>query len=536
MSDAPAVSLPTPVSDAERRWLFATCFVALVATSFAFMIRAMILGDWGTEFGLSETQKGELFGVGIWPFAISIVLFSLVIDRVGYGKALAFAFVCHVVSVFVTISATGYWGLYWGNFIAALGAGTVEAVINPIIATVYANKGKTKWLNILHAGWPGGLVIAGLLTLSMNPGGLITGLVGLGEGEAISWKWKVGLLLIPTAAYGVMMLRATFPINERVAAGVPYRDMLAQMGAGGALIAAGLVVWELARVIGGLAEIDAGTWQPAAGILIAVIVIGYFAYVRTIGQPLFIFLLLLMLVLATTELGTDGWIKELMQPVMQANFGLDGGWVLVYTATIMMVLRLFCGPIVKLLNPLGMLAVSSLLAAAGLMFLSTAQGLLILGAATIYGLGQTFFWPTTLGLIAERFPRGGALTLNAIAGVGMLGVGILGGPLLGVIQDRHTSNVLADQQPTIYAEVAADPKDSVLGSYEPIDAAAVAELPETDRELVTAVQNEAKQEALFQVAALPLFMFVCYVGLWVYFRKQGGYTAVEIGEPESDIR
>ncbi|MEM1099429.1 MAG: MFS transporter, partial [Planctomycetota bacterium] len=449
-------------------------------------------------------------------------------------KALAFAFVCHVVSVFVTISATGYWGLYWGNFIAALGAGTVEAVINPVIATVYASKGKTKWLNILHAGWPGGLVIAGLLTLSMNPGGLITGMIGLAEGETISWKWKVGLLLIPTAAYGVMMLRATFPINERVAAGVPYRDMLAQMGAGGALIAAGLVVWELARVTGGLASIDAEVWRPIAGVLIALIVVGYFAYVRTIGQPLFIFLLLLMLVLATTELGTDGWIKELMQPVMQASFGIDSGWVLVYTATIMMVLRLFCGPIVKLLNPLGMLAVSSLLAAAGLVFLSTAQGLAILGAATIYGLGQTFFWPTTLGLIAERFPRGGALTLNAIAGVGMLGVGILGGPLLGAIQDRHTSNVLSDQQPTIYTQVAADPKESVLGRYEPIDAAAVAELPEADRRLVTAVQNEAKQEALFQVAALPLFMFVCYVGLLMHFRKTGGYCAIEVTEEPSE--
>ncbi|MEM7809820.1 MAG: MFS transporter, partial [Planctomycetota bacterium] len=147
----------TYAADDERRgFLFATCFVALIATSFAFIIRAFIIDEQAVEFGLSEAQKGELFGAGLWPFAISIVLFSLVIDRVGYGRALWFAFACHVISVIVTLFARGYWGLYLGNFIAALGNGTVEAVINPVIATVFW-KQKTKWLNILHAGWPGGL-------------------------------------------------------------------------------------------------------------------------------------------------------------------------------------------------------------------------------------------------------------------------------------------------------------------------------------------------------------------------------------------
>ena len=56
--------------------------------------------------------------------------------------------------------------------------------------------------------------------------------------------------------------------------------------------------------------------------------------------------------------------------------------------------------------------------------------------ATIYGVGKSFFWPTMLGVLAEQFPKGGALTLNVIAGVGMLGVGVVGNPLLGAIQDR----------------------------------------------------------------------------------------------------
>ncbi len=535
------------LSRAEHRWLFVTCFVALVATSFAFLIRAMIGADWGRQFGLSETQVGELFGAGLWPFAISIILFSLVIDRIGYKVALGFAFVCHVVSVVVTVLApriaaddaggfdgqTAYNVLYAGNFIAALAAGTVEAVINPVIATVYPEK-KTKWLNILHAGWPGGFVLAGLLVLSMGEGGI----VAQGMSSVELWPWKTGLLLIPTAAYGVMLIGARFPINERVAAGVPYMTMLREFGAAGAFIAVAMISLELgsrfnwAATTGGpeLPLLGQVSW-PALG-LIAGVTLLYLAVTRTVGRPLFIFLLLVMILLAITELGTDNWIKGLMEPVMQSEFEVSGGWVLVYSALVMMLLRLGAGPITKRLNPLAMLAVSSVFAAAGLAFLSVSAGLVILAAATVYAIGQSFFWPTTLGLIAERFPKGGALTLNAIAGVGMLGVGILGTPLIGLIQDRHIAHVLEEQQPAIYEQVVAEPKGSVLGVYEPVDAEAVEALPAELQATVTSVQDEAKQQALIQVAVLPSVMFVCYVGLWVYFKRTGGYRVVELTTTE----
>ncbi|MEY4775454.1 MAG: hypothetical protein RIT40_2489, partial [Planctomycetota bacterium] len=64
-------------SSAHDRLLFLGCFIALITTSFGFILRAMTLDQWGVQFALSETQKGEIFGAGLWPFAISIVLFSL---------------------------------------------------------------------------------------------------------------------------------------------------------------------------------------------------------------------------------------------------------------------------------------------------------------------------------------------------------------------------------------------------------------------------------------------------------------------------
>ena len=123
--------------------LFWGCFIALITTGFAFVGRLELLGVWGAEFGLDKQQLGILAGIGIWPFAVSIILFSLVIDKIGYGKAMVFAFVCHAASVVLTVQAQGYWDLYWANFIVALGNGTVEAVINPVVATMFRHE-KTK--------------------------------------------------------------------------------------------------------------------------------------------------------------------------------------------------------------------------------------------------------------------------------------------------------------------------------------------------------------------------------------------------------
>ena len=117
--------------------LFYACFVALITTSFGFILRALMLPEWGRQFNLTQTQLGEIAGVGLWPFAISIVLFSLIIDKIGYKTAMVFAFICHVSSAILTIFANGYWMLYLGTFIVALGNGTVEAVINPVVATMF---------------------------------------------------------------------------------------------------------------------------------------------------------------------------------------------------------------------------------------------------------------------------------------------------------------------------------------------------------------------------------------------------------------
>ena len=231
-----------------------------------------------------------------------------------------------------------------------------------------------------------------------------------------------------------------------------------------------------------------------------------------------------MMPLATTELGTDGAITGIMGEPMEAA-GWNALWVLVYTSAIMMVLRFwFAGPIVEKLTPIGLLIVSAGLAIVGLFFLATAEGIaMIFIFATLYGFGKTFFWPTMLGVVSEQCPKGGALTLNAIAGIGMLTVGIVGGPLIGKMQEDSVANTLPKET---YEKISVE-NSYLLGKYTAVAMPKVDEL-EGAAELKEEIKK-AQQGALANITIFPLVMRVCYIALFLYFKGRGGYKTVEIG-------
>ena len=228
-----------------------------------------------------------------------------------------------------------------------------------------------------------------------------------------------------------------------------------------------------------------------------------------------------------TGRNTAGTITGIMaEPLALA--GWHPLWVLVYTSAIMCVLRFFAGPIVKRLTPLGLLAACSALATIGLFALSQTETMfMIFAAATLYGIGKTFFWPTTLGVVAEQFPKGGALTLNSIAGIGMLAVGIIGGPLIGEMQEIAARDALEVDAPGVYATVSA-PNEYILGDYTAVDPGKVGALPAEQAGKVNQIVKKAKQGALASMTIFPLIMLACYIGLILHFRRRGGYKPVEI--------
>src|SRR6478736_8182363 len=130
----------------HNKQLFWGCFIALITTSYAFISRMILCGgdQFANEFGLTKVAAGELQGAGIWSFGVSIIIFSLFIDRIGYKVAMIYSFISYLIYTGMAIAAYscihgvtgqalidgqkhGYQLLYWGSIILGLGNGTVEA-------------------------------------------------------------------------------------------------------------------------------------------------------------------------------------------------------------------------------------------------------------------------------------------------------------------------------------------------------------------------------------------------------------------------
>jgi len=93
-----------------------------------------------------------------------------------------------------------------------VGNGSVEAVCNPLVASIYPNY-KTKMLNRFHVWFPGGIVIGGLASY------LVIEIIGA------NWQWLVATMFIPLVIYGIQMIGQKFPVTERVKSGVSYSGM-----------------------------------------------------------------------------------------------------------------------------------------------------------------------------------------------------------------------------------------------------------------------------------------------------------------------
>jgi len=493
----------------NNRQLFLASFFTLIAAGVGFAIRGAILADWATEFGFTKQRLGDITGGGLVGFGITIIACSLVADRVGYKPLMVLAFLLHVLSAVVTCAATvvfdalkgttpeqlegaqnaAFQCLYWGAFMFSLANGVCESVINPLVATLYP-KQKTHYLNILHAGWPGGLIVGGILAyLFCGRDAMLTHL---------RWEITVAFFLPPAIYYGFVVFKEKFPISEARAAGVSFATMLAEF-----------------------------------------------------ASPILLLLLCLHALVGYVELGTDSWITNIMNAVVPGNAIL----LFIYTSGLMFVLRFFAGPIVERINPVGLLFVSSLLGCAGLMWLGSIElgssVVIAFAAATTYGLGKTFLWPTMLGIVGERFPRGGALTMGAMGACGMLSAGLLGGPGIGYKQDYYASAKLREIAPQSYERFRASKEKSFLffPAIAGLDGQKVGALedkikekqPLTPEEKIDVQPVETAgiyggQMALRWTAAVPAAMAVGYLILVLYFQAKGGYK-VEVlhgAKPEGE--
>ncbi|NBX02268.1 MFS transporter, partial [bacterium] len=194
--------------------------MAILAAGVGFALRGGIFGAWAAEYGFTASQLGAIGGAGFSGFCFGIIIGGVIVDKIGYGKLVALALLGHILSAVVTFAATdasnAYSYLYWGMFIFAYANGTLEAVANPLVATVFPQN-RTHYLNILHASWPLGMVVGAVASYA---------LAHLGFG----WKGQLAFYLVPTAAYAIMFMGQSFPKSEAAAKGTSFGDMLKDVG------------------------------------------------------------------------------------------------------------------------------------------------------------------------------------------------------------------------------------------------------------------------------------------------------------------
>ena len=187
--------------------------MALVVTSMTFAIRAGMVEPLGKQFNLSDTELAQIVGMAFFGFPIATTLGGFFVDALGMKRFMMLAFGAHLLGLIMTIFAGGYWALMISTFLVGFANGTVEAVCNPLIATMYPEN-KTVMLNKFHVWFPGGIVIGSLLGTFMTSIGL-------------DWHWQVAMILIPTIIYAYLFFGKAFPQTERVTSGVSTTDMFA---------------------------------------------------------------------------------------------------------------------------------------------------------------------------------------------------------------------------------------------------------------------------------------------------------------------
>jgi MFS family permease len=419
--------------------------IALATAGISFSLRGSIGSDLQKIFldpinSLNSAKMlGDILGVAFLGFAFTIAIGSPLLDFLGMGRLLGLASLCFLTGTGIVLATeklggsgfSAYWSLWTGMLLTGIAWGLVETVINPLAAALYPGD-KTHKLNVLHAWWPGGIIIGGLV-------GLAIGQTGLG------WQAKLAVTMIPALLFGVMLIGTKFPPTERVANNIPASAMF-----------------------------------------------------KEVTRPFFILWFLCMFLTAAAELAPGQWVDM----ALTRTVGMQGIWLLVYVSGLMFVMRHFAGPLAHKWSPVGLLWVSCLLASAGLLALSFANSKITgLLAATLWGIGVCYMWPTMLAAASERFPRGGALLMGLMGTAGTLSIYFVL-PQMGRIFDH-------------YKIVAA-------GGEEQFKALA------NDPARLNEVLTVASQMSFRYVAILPAVLLIVFGLIALRDRAKGGYKPVAI--------
>lgn len=391
------------MKEVNQKRLFVASCLALLVTAITFAIRARIESVFTDDYGLTAEQVGRAFGPAFWGFAVAMFAGGYFIDIVKTKTIVWMAFGMHLVGIVLLLLAKDFTSLFISNVFIGLGNGSVEAACNPLVTTLFPDK-KTKMLNRFHVWFPGGIVI----------GSLVAALVM--DQLNLPWQVLVSLLFIPLAIYGFLFFGQKIPETERVATGVSYKEMMRNVGAP-VTITLAVVFMILVATVPAIANAVTASYSLPI-IIVGIIALAIVIEGRMINKItlLFPFVFFIMLLTASTELGTTQWINALL-----ANNGIHPMIILAVVTGLMAVGRYFAGGLIHRLNPPGVLLGSAIFSVAGLLLLSNANGaVMTVIAAAVFAIGVCYFWPTMIGVASEYVPKSGALGMSILGGAGFV--------------------------------------------------------------------------------------------------------------------
>jgi len=362
----------------NRSAIYWICVLALFTAALSNSVRVGISGALKSalldpiDAGSSGEMLGTVLGSSFLGFALSLLVISPLLDKIGARKIVLFAAFCFVVGPVMVLLAgsTGnsvYLMLNIAMVLWGFGWGATEASINPVTATLYPDD-KTGKLNSLHAWWPAGLIVGGLLS------------VFLFNQAGVAWEALIALPIVPGVLFGLWALRHEFPQTESTAQGVSFGEMMKE----------------------------------------------------PFKRPTFWVFFLIMFLTASAELAPGAWVDV----TLSNTVGMPGILVLVYVSAIMFIMRHFAGALDRIFSDMGLLWMCTVPAAIGLYLLSTANSpVTALLAATLWAFGVCFMWPTMLAAISRRYPKSGPWGIGLVGFAGALAIYFVL-PQLGAIYDK----------------------------------------------------------------------------------------------------
>ncbi|MEP1595052.1 MAG: MFS transporter [Halieaceae bacterium] len=437
-------------TEVNRKRLYYVGNLSIFMIGLGFAVRANIAPNLQADIydqidlANSAAMVGEALGITFTGFALTLLFGSALVDFIGMKRMLLLSALGYVAgsagllaASMMTVGPAVESVVLVSLLLTGLGWGAVEAASNPMVAALYPEE-KTHRLNILHAWWPAGIVVGGLLGVAIG---------------AMGWSWKLNmfLLMVPALVLAWLVASSAFPVTERVAAGVSYTEMLGEL----------------------------------------------------VRRPLFWLFWVCMYFTAAAELAPGQWVNISLSNIV----GMQGIFLLVYVSALMFVMRHFAGPIVARISSIGLMFCSCIAAGVGLYLLSLADSpILAFAAATVWGMGVCYLWPTMLAIVAERFPRGGAVALGLMGFAGGMAIQFVL-PQMGSIFDSAKAD-------------AAGGADK-LASLSP--------------EAMEAAVRYASVESFQFVAVIPLLLLPVFGAIWLYDRKQGAHQSGTLVSSETSL-